>query len=211
MTDKEVNIYKNMQSWEEKIIQIFPRAIPNKCEWHDEIDILNILFTLCYKDLNNVFYPDGQVLSLFGVDFSKESSCIELYTEENIDIIKPRKLSFHYYDDAYLWSYFRLEIDDLSPVFKSKDKIEYREKLICLESGEYIDSKKWTNGCYYDDNNNKIELGIKDQLVNRYVHKSSLLIFAKESPFRWVYNKTLNSLREDEIAKIIEDLIVKEC
>ena len=211
MTDKEVNIYKNMQSWEEKIIQIFPSAIPNKCEWHDEIDILNILFTLCYKDLNNVFYPDGQVLSLFGGDFSKESSCIELYTEENIDIIKPRKLSFHYYDDAYLWSYFRLEIDDLSPVFKSKDKIEYKENLICLESGEYIDSKKWTNGCYYDDNNNKIELGIKDQLVNRYVHKSSLLIFAKESPFRWVYNKTLNSLSEDEIAKIIEDLIVKEC
>lgn len=211
MTDKEVNISKNMKSWEEKIIQVFPRAIPNKCEWYDEIDILNILFTLCYKDLNNVFYPDGQVLSLFGVDFSKESSCIELYTEETIDIIKPRKLSFHYYDDAYLWSYFRLEIDDLSSVFKSKDKIEYKENLICLESGEYIDSKKWTNGCYYDDNNNKIELGIKDQLVNRYVHKSSLLIFAKESPFRWVYNKTLNSLSEDEIAKIIEDLIVKEC
>lgn len=211
MTDKEVNISKNMKSWEEKIIQVFPRAIPNKCEWYDEIDILNILFTLCYKDLNNVFYPDGQVLSLFGVDFSKESSCIELYTEETIDIIKPRKLSFHYYDDAYLWSYFRLEIDDLSSVFKSKDKIEYKENLICLESGEYIDSKKWTNGCYYDDNNNKIELGIKDQLVNRYVHKSSLLIFAKESPFRWVYNKTLNSLSEDEIAQIIEDLIVKEC
>ena len=106
MTDKEVNIYKNMKSWEEKIIQIFPRAIPNKCEWHDEIDILNILFTLCYKDLNNVFYPDGQVLSLFGVDFSKESSCIELYTEETIDIIKPRKLSFHYYDDAYFMELF---------------------------------------------------------------------------------------------------------
>lgn len=211
MTDKEVNISKNMKSWEEKIIQVFPRAIPNKCEWYDEIDILNILFTLCYKDLNNVFYPDGQVLSLFGVDFSKESSCIELYTEETIDIIKPRKLSFHYYDDAYLWSYFRLEIDDLSSVFKSKDKIEYKENLICLESGEYIDSKKWADGCYYDDDNNKIELGIKDQLVNRYVHKSSLLIFAKESPFRWVYNKTLNSLSEDEIAQIIEDLIVKEC
>ena len=79
------------------------------------------------------------------------------------------------------------------------------------ESGEYIDSKKWTNGCYYDDNNNKIELGIKDQLVNRYVHKSSLLIFAKESPFKLIYNKTLNSLSEDEIAQIIEDLIVKEC
>lgn len=211
MTDKEVNISKNMKSWEEKIIQVFPRAIPNKCEWYDEIDILNILFTLCYKDLNNVFYPDGQVLSLFGVDFSKEDSCIELYTEETIDIIKPRKLSFHYYDDAYLWSYFRLEIDDLSSVFKSKDKIEYKENLICLESGEYIDSKKWADGCYYDDDNNKIELSIKDQLVNRYVHKSSLLIFAKESPFKLIYNKTLNSLSEDEIAQIIEDLIVKEC
>ena len=46
MTDKEVNIYKNMQSWEEKIIQIFPRAIPNKCEWHDEIDIIKYIIKI---------------------------------------------------------------------------------------------------------------------------------------------------------------------
>lgn len=211
MTNKEVNISKNIQNWEEKIIQIFPTAIPNKCEWHDEIDILNILFTLSYRNLNNIFYPDGQVLSLFGLDFAKEDSCIELYTGESIDIIKPTKLSFHYYDNEYSWSYFRVEIDNLSPVLNSKDKDTYKESLICLENGKYIDSKNWINSYYYDENNNKIEFCVADQLVNRYINKSSLLIFAKESPFKWIYNKTLNSLSEDEIARIIEDLIIKEC
>ncbi|WP_455538719.1 hypothetical protein [Terrisporobacter sp.] len=159
MANKEINISKNIQSWEEKIIQIFPMAIPNKCEWNDEMDMLNILFTLCYKNLNHIFYPDGQVLSLFGADFSKEDSCIELYTEKSIDIIKPKLLSFRYYEEAYSWSYFRVEIEVLN--------------------------------------------GVKN--------KSSLLIFAKESPFKWIYNKALNELSEEKMAKTIEDLIIEEC
>ena len=66
--NKDVKVSKNIHKWEEAIIEIFPKAIPNKCTWYDEIDMLNILFSLCYKNSNNIFYPDGQVLTLYGVD-----------------------------------------------------------------------------------------------------------------------------------------------
>ena len=112
MSNKEIKISKNIQQWEERIIEIFPRAIPDKCIWKNEIDILNILFTLCYKNSNNIFYPNGQVSNLYGVDFAKEDKYIELITEDSVNTIKPNRLSFHFYDNAFSWSYFRLETDD---------------------------------------------------------------------------------------------------
>lgn len=150
LASNEVEIAKNIQQWEEKLIQIFPTAIPNRCVWYDEIDIVNILFTLCYKNLNNIFYPDGQVFNLYGVDFSKENKCIDLITESTVDVIRPTKLSFHFFEDAYSWSYFRLESEDYT-----------------------------------------------------------FLIFAKESPFKWIYNKSLNLLSEEELSESIEELIPK--
>ena len=116
MHNREIKIEKNLQKWEDKIVQIFPNAIPNSCRWIDEIDILNILFTLCDKNLNNIYYPNGQVYDLMGVDFSKEDRCLELITGDSIDIIKPTELSFHYFNEDFSWAYFRIEIDLSHPM-----------------------------------------------------------------------------------------------
>ena len=174
--NKDVKVSKNIHKWEEAIIEIFPKAIPNKCTWYDEIDMLNILFSLCYKNSNNIFYPDGQVLTLYGVDFSKEDNCLELVTEESLDIIKPKKLSF-YFDNNYMWSYFRIETCDMLSILDNKAE-EYSEKLNSIENGQY----------------------------NRYVKKSSFLIFPKESPFKNIYNKSFNSLSDKELSQKIEKL-----
>lgn len=174
--NKDVKVSKNIHKWEEAIIEIFPKAIPNKCTWYDEIDMLNILFSLCYKNSNNIFYPDGQVLTLYGVDFSKEDNCLELVTEESLDIIKPKKLSF-YFDNNYMWSYFRIETCDMLSILDNKAE-EYSEKLNSIENGQY----------------------------NRYVKKSSFLIFPKESPFKNIYNKSFNSLSDKELSQKIEEL-----
>ena len=206
MSKEEERAYKNIQDWEEKIIKIFPTAIPNECTWFEEIDILNVLFTLCSNKVANIFYPDGKRLGLYGVDFSKEDKCIELITDNTIDIVSPLKLSFHYYDEAFEWSYFRLETDNLKQICNNKNKL-YKEALISLDNGEYIDILNYSQK--YGDKDNMDNLVIDDaKLVNRYLKKSSFLIFARNSYFKNLYNKSYNSYSDEELSDIIESLIL---
>lgn len=206
MSKEEERDYKNIQDWEEKIIKIFPTAIPNECTWFEEIDILNVLFTLCSNKVANIFYPDGKRLGLYGVDFSKEDKCIELITDNTIDIVSPLKLSFHYYDEAFEWSYFRLETDNLKQICNNKNKL-YKEALISLDNGEYIDILNYSQK--YRDKDNMDNLVIDDaKLVNRYLKKSSFLIFARNSYFKNLYNKSYNSYSDEELSDIIESLIL---
>ena len=195
MSKEEERDYKNIQDWEEKIIKIFPTAIPNECTWFEEIDILNVLFTLCSNKVASIFYPDGKRLGLYGVDFSKEDKCIELITDNTIDIVSPLKLSFHYYDEAFEWSYFRLETDNLKQICNNKNKL-YKEALISLDNGEYIDILNYSQK--YGDKDNMDNLVIDDaKLVNRYLKKSSFLIFARNSYFKNLYNKSYNSYSDE--------------
>lgn len=205
MPKKESRSHKNIQDWEEKIIKIFPIAIPNECTWFDDIDIINVLFTLCSNKTANIFYPEGKKTGLYGVDFSKENKCIELITDNTIDIVKPTKLSFHYYDEAFEWSYFRLETENLKQVCKNQNEL-YKESLICLDNGEYIDILDDIEK-YCDDN--RTDKIIEDAIiVNRYLKKSSFLIFARSSYFQEFYNKSFNLYSDEELSNMIEDLIL---
>jgi len=76
-----------------------------------------------------------------------------------------------------MWSYFRIETCDMLSILDNKAE-EYSEKLNSIENGQY----------------------------NRYVKKSSFLIFPKESPFKNIYNKSFNSLSDKELSQKIEEL-----
>ncbi|MEW9080190.1 hypothetical protein [Terrisporobacter glycolicus] len=206
MSKEESRTCKNVQEWEEKIIKIFPTAIPNECTWFDEIDILNVLFTLCSNKVANIFYPEGKKLGIYGVDFSTEDKCIELITENTIDIVSPLKLSFHYYDDALEWSYFRLETDDLKQISKTKNEL-HKEALISFDDGNYLDVMSGVEK--YGDKDKLESLLIEDaKLVNRYIKKSSFLIFARSSYFKEFYDKSFNSFSDEELSDMIECLIL---
>lgn len=206
MSKEESRTCKNVQEWEEKIIKIFPTAIPNECTWFDEIDILNVLFTLCSKKVANIFYPEGKKSGIYGVDFSTEDKCIELITENTIDIVSPLKLSFHYYDDALEWSYFRLETGDLKQISKTKNEL-HKEALISFDDGNYLDVMSGVEK--YGDKDKLESLLIEDaKLVNRYIKKSSFLIFARSSYFKEFYDKSFNSFSDEELSDMIECLIL---
>lgn len=206
MAKEESRTCKNVQDWEEKIIKIFPTAIPNECTWLDEIDILNVLFTLCSNKVANIFYPEGKKLGIYGVDFSTEDKCIELITENTIDIVSPLKLSFHYYDEALEWSYFRLETDDLKQISKTKNEL-HKEALISFDDGNYLDVMSGVEK--YGDKDKLESLLIEDaKLVNRYIKKSSFLIFARSSYFKEFYDKSFNSFSDKELSEMIESLIL---
>ncbi|HBI90971.1 MAG TPA: hypothetical protein DDY58_00215 [Terrisporobacter glycolicus] len=206
MAKEESRTCKNVQDWEEKIIKVFPTAIPNECTWFDEIDILNVLFTLCSNKVANIFYPEGSKLGIYGVDFSTEDKCIELITENTIDIVSPLKLSFHYYDEALEWSYFRLETGDLKQISKTKNEL-HKEALISFDDGNYLDVMSGVEK--YGDKDKLESLLIEDaKLVNRYIKKSSFLIFARSSDFKEFYDKSFNSFSDEELSEMIESLIL---
>jgi len=206
MAKEESRTCKNVQDWEEKIIKVFPTAIPNECTWFDEIDILNVLFTLCSNKVANIFYPEGSKLGIYGVDFSTEDKCIELITENTIDIVSPLKLSFHYYDEALEWSYFRLETGDLKQISKTKNEL-HKEALISFDDGNYLDVMSGVEK--YGDKDKLDSLLIEDaKLVNRYIKKSSFLIFARSSDFKEFYDKSFNSFSDEELSEMIESLIL---
>ena len=205
MSKEENKYYKNIQDWEEKIIKIFPTAIPSECVWLNDIDILNVLFTLCGNKAAKIFYPDGNKVSLYGVDFSKEDKCIEIITENTIDIVKPYKLSFHYYDDAFEWSYFRLEIEDLNQICSSKNEL-HKESLICLDNGQYIDIFNIDKDRHEKGEDNLIIDNAN--VVNRYLKKTSFLIFARSSHIEEFYDKSFNLYSGEELSHIVERLIL---
>ena len=205
MSKEKNRYYKSIYDWEDKIVRIFPIAIPNECVWTDEIDILNVLFTLCSNKTANIFYPQGKKLGLYGVDFSKEDKCIELITENSIDVVSPCKLSFHHYDEAFEWSYFRLEINNLVQISDIKSD-SYKELLICLEDGEYLDILNDMDRYYNEDEMySVIDNAI---VVNRYLKKSSFLIFARNSSIEEIYNKSFNLYSDKDLSSMIENLII---
>lgn len=209
MSKEENKVCKNIQDWEEKIIKIFPNAIPNECTWFDEIDILNVLFTLCSNKVANIFYPEGKKMGLYGVDFSSEDKCIELITDNTIDIVSPRKLSFHHYGENFKWSYFRLETDNLKQICNTNNELNNRESLIYLDNGEYIDIMEMVEAGNYKKNEDIKNLILDDaKLVNRYFKESSFLIFARSSQFKDFYDKSLNLYSDKELSDMIENLIL---
>lgn len=205
MSKEEKKYCKNIQDWEEKIIKIFPTAIPNECVWINDIDILNVLLTLCGNKTAKIFYPEGKKLGLYGVDFSKEDKCIEIITENTVDVVKPCKLSFHYYDEAFEWSYFRLEIEDLNQICNSKSDL-HKESLISLDNGEYIDIFNIDKHKCEDLEGNLIIDNAN--VVNRYLKKSSFLIFARSSHIEEFYDKSFNLYSGEELSHIVERLIL---
>lgn len=207
MSKEKNKSYKNIQDWEEKIIKIFPTAIPNECVWSDEVDILNVLFTLCSNKVANIFYPEGKMLGLYGVDYSKEDKCIEIITDNTIDVVSPIKLSFHYYDEAFEWSYFRLETDNLNQICNNKNKL-HKEALICLDDGEYVDILDGIEEYKKDEEDMESSIIDYAKLVNRYLKKSSFLIFARGSYFKEFYNKSFNTYTDKELSTVIESLIL---
>lgn len=164
-----------MKIWSEILNELFVNSIPKYSIWDDNASISNILTNVGKHDnSNHMFYPDGGGFDLKSVEMAAESDCVELNTGL-IDIVKPRKLSFHRLDDIEQ-SYFRLELYEL-PITGNGDVSESTEQLCEIESGVYINSDYYDEGSY-----NGEPLPNSARYVQRIL-KGSLVIFSKNSMY----------------------------
>jgi hypothetical protein len=157
-----------------------------------------------------MFFPTGGGLNLLSAKLSHETECIELDVGNAI-IIKPQRLLFESFNFDEEWNYFRLETDNLSPT-GFYPKVDEREYLTELEPLVYTDAN-----CYeYNDYNGK-ELPKGARSINRFLNKSSFVIFQNTSKYnkiRSTYDGRHNKMTADRfkayIGKAVKTIVAEK-
>ena len=167
----------NLSQW--KFIQntLFGKIVPDSAKWSSIDDIITVLNFLGRMPDNHMFIPSGGGEDFESAEKAGEDGCICIRTLGNV-IIKPKCLYVENIQKDYIWSYFRLELDELKPIYENDDS-KILENLTEDVSGHYI-SWKCGNYGYYEDGT---PLPNGYRLVCRYL-KGSFVIFAKSS----IYN-----------------------
>jgi hypothetical protein len=196
---------RNTKDWIEILEKIFPTGLPEKCEWTNRNEIVNVLKIIgSVRNSNHMFYPRGGGLDVEGANISVEDNCIEIDTGGLIDILKPSRLIFHSFKADHQWNYFRLETAELKPsgVYETKD---YSDEELCeLSPGNYVSRVYWDEGEYREE-----KLPPSARVVTRHF-RGSFVIFQKTS----IYNKNSrtydgrhNKMTDDEFRKYIQNAI----
>jgi hypothetical protein len=196
---------KNRQDWIGIQQKLFPSGLPEKCEWTDKNEIVNVLRTIgSIKNSNHMFYPRGGGLDVEGAGLSSEKDCIEIDTGGLIDILKPSRLIFHSFkNEEPQWNYFRLETLELKPsgIYDNED---YDEELCELTSGEYISRAYWDEGKY-----NGKKLPSEARVITRHFG-GSFVIFQKTSIYNRnsrTYDGRHNKMTDEEFRNYIQNVI----
>lgn len=104
---------RNPMEWEDALKRIFPVSMPSSCKWYKVDDINSVLKILTqYDNLNYAFLPDNGGMDIKKVEFAKEDNCLVL---NDYYIVNPKCLFFECLSDSK-WSYFRLELNVLTPI-----------------------------------------------------------------------------------------------
>jgi hypothetical protein len=217
---------RNLREWEATIKDIFKKfknPTPHNTEWHGEGPIIEVLNALGKEQLSHMFFPTRGGQDLLGARPSVERDCIELLDGGCPTIVKPDKLTFHFFgEDNYEWAYFRLETRTLQPsgVYDDYDSDFYKEhpaeELTELSPGEYVDRSVWDAGYYGYDERGEKRLPKEARVVSR-AFRGAFVFFAKASTYNRTsgtydarHNKMSSEEFEKHIAEVIDYLAKKE-
>lgn len=193
----------NLSQWTYIQNKLFKGYIPDTAIWTDIDDIVNVLNLLgSMPSLNHMFLPNGGGLDLKNVSCSDEDGCIEIDAMEKY-VLKPKRLLVENISKDYIWSYFRLELEDLSPIFPDETYGNY-ERLTDDSKGNYL---SWVCGNYgyYDDGT---PLPEKYKIVSRYLN-GNFVMFSKGSIYNEIsgtYDARHNKFNTEVFRKYIEIL-----
>ena len=171
---------RNKKDWKRIISELFPIGVPESSTWTNLKDIVNVLKKVgSINDLNHMFYPEGGGLDLTGAARSTETGCIELHTDDLVDIIRPLKLSFERISEDNEWSYFRIETETLEPSGVYGENDDVFEEVIEIGPNQYANRSVWDQKLYQGK-----PLPESARVISRYF-RGSFVIFRKTS----LYNK----------------------
>lgn len=168
----------NLSQWRYIQNTLFGKIVPDSARWSNVDDIVTVLnFLGRMPNINHMFVPSGGGEDFESAEKAEEKGCICIKSLGNV-IVKPKCLYAENIQKDYIWSYFRLELDELEPVLEI-DNGQIYECLTEDIAGHYI-SWKCGNYGFYEDGT---ALPDSYRIVYRYL-KGSFVIFAKTS----IYN-----------------------
>lgn len=185
MTERMMRIReRNLGQWDATLRALFPVALPTRCCWETLTDIVAVLNKLGSPPgvgLAHAFIPTGGGFTFRGSAGSAEPGCIELLSDGNTYVGKPRRLEFESFGSLTEWAYMRLELAPLVATGVYRDLTEDREELGELVPGEYVHHDIWAQGYLgYDESGNEIPLPDTARRVMRHLGRS-FVIFAQSS------------------------------
>ena len=182
---------------------LFSEAQPNSATWTSRekiVAVLNLIGKM--PNLNHMFYPDGGGSDFEYAELATESGCIYIHTDCGSAILKPSRLLVETFENGFIWNYFRLELEQLKPIFK-KGQYAY-EELTEDTPGHYVSWKCGNYGYYEDDS----PLPEKYRNVCRYL-SGSFVFFLKPSPYNYIsmtYDARHNTMNAEGFRQYIESL-----
>ncbi|MBX7243688.1 MAG: serine/threonine protein kinase [Bacteroidia bacterium] len=125
---------RNPYEWEDALMKIFPVSIALSSSWNNIESIKNILTIVFeqYDNLNHSFYPkrggdDFENVRILNKEF--------LIINDRI-ILKPKVLYFESLNNLD-WSYFRIEVEQIEPIYAENVYDEYEETVFLNDKGDY--------------------------------------------------------------------------
>ena len=176
---KSDNYLSNQSDWKFVQEKLFNGIVPARTEWNKIDDIIFILNTLGkIPSLNHMFFPEGGGGDLIRSGKAAEDGCIEISIDYITYIVKPKSLCLENINNNFEWSYFRLNLDDITPNSSNEGMFEALTEDF---PGHYVSYLCSIYGHY--ENGEELPLGFRR--VQRYWKSSSFVIFCKSS----IYNK----------------------
>ncbi|MEB6113345.1 serine/threonine protein kinase [Kurthia gibsonii] len=194
---------KQFPLWEAMLKEIFENDIPVYKEWSNIKEICEVLdFIGRNSALNHTFMPDGGGCDLDQCTLSNETGCLDITLDGIIHRVKPKKLTFHWFEGAeYQWAYLMLEADDLASSGIYENVTFKSEELVEIEDLHYIPRHHWDSGEY-----NGRELPDYAKLVIRFT-SGKFAIFSKASTYNAnssTYDGRHDKVGVEEFARYIE-------
>lgn len=174
------DIKAHESQWKHIQKRLFGESNPSRMEWEDTNEIIKTLQVISsYSDLNHMFMPDGGGLDMDNVLQAAEEGCIQIEGNGSINIAKPNTLYYENISNDPMWSYFRVDFENLE-LIEEKSESQSFEEVTEVLPGKY---DKWIYGNYgHDKQGNPLPDGYR--IVARYI-SGAIVIFSKAS----IYNE----------------------
>lgn len=201
---------RGIREWIDLHNNIFPAGAPRRASWGDIDSICSILNEIGKVGvLNHMFYPNGGGMDLLGASKAREKGMLALYTGGSTDIVKPRELFYESFGFDHHWNYFRLEIEEVTPILGGIEDSIVVEYLLEIRPGEYVEYCHWDNNEYEER-----ELPPSARPITRF-SGGAFVIFGKRSIYNLAsgkldaYDGRHNGMTAQNFRGYIEDYATK--
>ncbi len=207
----------NLSKWNFINNSIINNTTPYSLSWKDKTQVVQILNQLCTLGFNHTFIPSGGGMDLLNAhDFNEFSNLdsdqdhiiINFGTFSSLQVMKVNKLTLNTVNKDPLFSYFRLEFENIDPIFP-----QYVSETDAYLQKHYPDSPPELNEdlvIYEDQYIQDFEDDSPGRNVSRWFRKGSFLIVSKSSIYNTqiskAYDSRHNKLSEEQFSEYMEML-----